>query len=184
MNDEKEHLIAKERPTPYSEDTLGNKQEGPHAYINNGYTTGEPCSSIHDITVAQIGRRDNDHKNVSEEGPPISVPVAIIKYNKPENPISLNGDTEGIEVIDVPPTYSGSSWLSCFFCCIPLAILAVFNSDQVEKSIKAGELVSAWRYSNRARKFTALAIIYGVLLIMACIALYVLRATVLHENTL
>ena len=74
----------------------------------------------------------------------------------------------------IPPAYSGPAWLSCFFCCLPLAVLAVINSDKVEKSIRAGELSKAWFYSERTKKLTSLAIIYGVFLVAACIGLYAL----------
>ncbi|XP_066932301.1 proline rich transmembrane protein 1B-like [Clytia hemisphaerica] len=72
----------------------------------------------------------------------------------------------------VPSDYSGYAWLSLLFCCFPLAVAAIYKSDKVMKCIRRGDIDEAWKHSVAAKKLSALAIIYGILIIVVGIALY------------
>jgi len=186
MTDEKEHLLPNDSLESYSDNTPDDTPEGQHhAFTNLGFTNGESLSSASRIlTGAQIENVENENEN-TQEAPSISSPVEIIDYNRPAADPVVNKDTVEVEVYDTtPPTYTGSAWLSCFFCCVPLSIMAVLHSDRVEKAITADDLVNAQLYSTRTKKLASLAIIYGILLILACIGLYILLAEVSHAHAL
>ncbi|XP_065667214.1 uncharacterized protein LOC136087715 [Hydra vulgaris] len=76
---------------------------------------------------------------------------------------------------NIPSSYKIVAWLSCLFCCIPLSIAAVLKSRKVSKLIANGDLKSAKVQSEVTIKFASLAIIFGIILIVFCIIVYLLR---------
>lgn len=72
----------------------------------------------------------------------------------------------------IPSDYSGYAWLSLLFCFFPLSLAAIYYSNKVLKCIRRGDLNDAWRFSVAAKRFSTLAIIYGILLIIIAVTLY------------
>ncbi|XP_012562865.1 uncharacterized protein LOC105847685 [Hydra vulgaris] len=76
---------------------------------------------------------------------------------------------------NIPSSYKTVAWLSCLFGCIPFSIAAVLKSRKVSKLIAKGDLKNAKVQSEVTVKLASLAIIFGIILIVFFIIVYLLR---------
>eukprot|EP00111_Clytia_hemisphaerica_P011363 TCONS_00033268-protein len=80
----------------------------------------------------------------------------------PLPPVTQQPDTLRIEMqrmqgtqnpdLTVPPTHFGMAFLMCYFCCLPLGIYALAESNSVYIAIQNGDFEEAHRRSKHVKK--------------------------------
>lgn len=76
------------------------------------------------------------------------------------------------------PNYLAPAILSTICCCLPVGIIAIIFAAQVDSKLTAGDRAGALEASNKAKLFTWMAVIlgllgsvlYAVLMVLAIIA--------------
>ncbi len=63
------------------------------------------------------------------------------------------------------PTYLLQSILATVLCCVPFGIVAIVNAAQVKPKLEAGDYPGARHCSARARTWSVVALVAGLLLI-------------------
>lgn len=63
----------------------------------------------------------------------------------------------------VIPNYLVQSVLVTLCCCLPLGVVAIVNSAQVDSRLAAGDIAGAQRASKNARMFAWLGVLGGIL---------------------
>ncbi|XP_057312114.1 synapse differentiation-inducing gene protein 1-like isoform X1 [Hydractinia symbiolongicarpus] len=137
-------------------------------------------------------KRENEHYQKREQRAlqqptvrdydPLPTDPPLITQNYGAAAELLNEDASVDDEPRVPNDYSGQAWLSMLCCCFPLALPAVYRSDKVLQSIRSGDLEQARIHSEAARKLASLAVVYGILLIILTIGLYILISKEVTHN--
>ncbi|XP_057312115.1 uncharacterized protein LOC130653610 isoform X2 [Hydractinia symbiolongicarpus] len=97
---------------------------------------------------------------------PTDPPLITQNYGAAEHFHSSTININGEDLKELPNEYAGPAWLSVLFCCFPLAALAIHESNQVKISIERNEIDKAHIHSIAAKKFSSLAVVFGILFLI------------------
>ena len=122
-------------------------------------------NSIHDNTLIW-------KKGLTQWTPAKAVPevAARLEGRAQDTPIAAEPIPQ--ETRPCPPTNLIWGILSTIFCCLPLGIVAIYYSNQVEKAYINGEYEKAVKYSDRATNWCIASITISVLLNLGYFAFF------------
>lgn len=81
---------------------------------------------------------------------------------------------ENVEPQKPPKSWLVESILATLFCCLPFGIAGIVNAAKVESRFSAGDVEGAKRASSEAKKWTIVAAILGLVVVLIYVILLAL----------
>lgn len=115
--------------------------------------------------------------------PPVSTPVAAptyqqSPYNPPQSPVVSAPQGAGGDI----PNYLWQSIVVTILCCWPLGIPAIIFAAKVDGLKARGEIDAARAASANAKKWTTIALVSGIVVIIGVIILQVIAAVAASQG--